>query len=78
MENRVQGYYESTMVQAEDAIKSQPVAAVVVALGLGVVAGILVVGMFPDKHPHRDWSASGIGNRILEKLEHLSPSSWTS
>ncbi len=77
MENRVQGFYESTMEQAADAIKSQPVAAVVAAVGLGVVAGMLVISLFPITQPQRDWSASQIGKRVLESLGNLSPSSWT-
>ncbi len=78
MENRVQGLYESTVEQAEDVIKSQPVAAVVTAVGLGVVAGMLIVGLCPVNHHQRDWSASQIGKRVMESLGNLSPSSWKS
>jgi len=78
MENRVKGFYESTMEQAADAVKSQPVAVLVAALGLGVVAGMLVVGLYPIKQPQRQWGASKIRRRVLENLGNISPSSWTS
>jgi hypothetical protein len=78
MENRVQGFLGSTMEQAGDAVSSQPVAAVIAVVGLGVVAGILVVGLFPNKQPQSDWSASQISKRVMDELGRLSPSSWSS
>lgn len=78
MVNRIQDLCDSTMEQATDAIRSQPVAAIVTAVGLGVVAGLLIVGLCPVNSPQRDWSASQIGRRVMEGLGHLSPSSWKS
>jgi hypothetical protein len=77
MENRVQGLYESTVDQAVGAIKSQPVGAVVAAVGLGVVAGMFVVSMFPQSR-RNDWSATEIGRRVMDRLSSLTPSSWSS
>jgi hypothetical protein len=78
MENRVQGLYESTVDQAVGVIKSQPVGAVVAAVGLGVVAGMFVVSMFPQSSRRNDWSATEIGRRVMDRLGSLTPSSWSS
>ncbi len=78
MENRVESFYESAMEQAEDAIGSQPVAVVVAAVGLGVIAGLLLGGAFASRPAPSMWNPSEMGHRVWERLGHLSPSAWKS
>ncbi len=78
MENRVQGLYEGTVDQAVDVINSQPVGVMIAAVGLGVVAGMFVVRLFPQASRRHEWNASEIGRRVMDRLSSLTPSSWSS
>lgn len=73
--NRVAEYATEYAAEGKEILEEYPIASVAVAFGLGMAAGIALVGLLSDNSSQRHHVSHRLGSQLLDAMSHVLPDS---